>query len=80
MSETVKVLSYDGDGENYGECTIFLDGSDNLLGIVEGNDGQWRGEYFNPIFSKIKIDIIDINENDIPNIDIPNLLKSYYGF
>lgn len=49
---------------SYTYSTLFLDGNLNYMGSIHENDGEWRHEYFNPIFGKVGIDIIRINKLD----------------
>lgn len=66
------------DHEEYGENTIFLNEKKEILSIVSCNDGDWRGEYFNPILSQINVDVLKIDEEEIENLD--EKLKQYFGF
>lgn len=49
------------DPMNYPEyefCEVFFDMDEKkVLGAVHENDGEWRDEYFNPIFKNLGIEI-----------------------
>jgi len=43
------------------ESTLFFI-NNTCIGAVSGNDGEWRHEWFNPIFKKINISITPLKD------------------
>ena len=57
--------------------TVFADSEGNIITIVHDSDGDWRGEYFNPILKYFDI-IVEKPNQDMINI-IENNLKLKLG-
>jgi hypothetical protein len=53
----MKKLEIYADDEKFGECDIFLY-NNKVIGVVYGNDGDYREEYFNPIFKAVGINVV----------------------
>lgn len=74
MSDKLSVVYFESD--NYGCGQIFLKG-DEVLGVVNDNDDDWRHEYFDHILTNFGLEV------DRPNLDeekVEQLLKDYLGF
>lgn len=55
----IKIFSVYVDESNIGEAEGFLDDKGNVLDYWSCNDATWRDEYFNPVFKKLGIEILD---------------------
>jgi hypothetical protein len=74
----VKIFVLETYRDKYGEVTLFLDESMDLLGCVCSDDARWRGEYFEPIFTKAGVKVCDVDKGEVPDLD--NKLEEYWGF
>lgn len=55
--------------DDHGEIDAFFDESFTLVGIVHGNDGEWRHEYFNPILKHFDLKVERKEPEDIPDYE-----------
>lgn len=63
--------------DEYGEGTIFADNTGKILLVVDANDGDRRGKYFNPVLSQIGVKVYETNNSsDI----VKSNLTEYLGF
>jgi hypothetical protein len=64
----------------YGEIDIFFDKDNNILGINNTNDADWRHEYFNGIFGKVGVAISQIDLLTFEAGILESKLEEYFGF
>lgn len=73
------ILVYFYQTDEYGEGCMFTNDSGNILGIVDGNDGNWRHEYFNPVFAEAGVSIVDGGGFSEDDEHLYCKLKNYLG-
>lgn len=62
--------------EHLSYSTVFVDFEDEtFLGSVHENDGDWRDEYFNPIFEGLGIKIKAKNYSNLSDVEKESLKK-----
>lgn len=66
--------------EHLSFSTVFVDFENELfLGSVHENDGEWRDEYFNPIFESLDIKIRPKNYLDLSDEEKESLKKMLFS-
>lgn len=57
-------------------CTVFVDfDNEKFLGSFHENDGEWRDEYFNPIFENLDIKITSKRCSEFSDVEKESLKK-----
>ena len=82
MDTKIKIKIYSYSTGDYGCGTMFLDENDNVLGVVDENDAEWKEEYFDSIFVKIGVDVESgcFDDEDEDDDGYFKILKEYKGF
>jgi len=71
------VYSYQTDA--YGGGDLFVSSEGKVLGEIYEDDGNWRHEYFNPIFANAKVHIVNGGCFTEDNTKLYSKLKDYLG-
>lgn len=72
------VLYYCG---TYGECTIFF--GNNLtkpIDIIDGNDANWRHEYFDPVMAQVGVEVIRLSQDSFDDATLDAMVAEHYGY
>jgi hypothetical protein len=64
----IKTIYYVGYCDEW-EAEGFFDENGNILAAWHGNEGNWRGEYFDGIFESLGIDVDYSKSNDKEFVD-----------
>lgn len=75
MSKITLVVQY-FQSDRYGYGDLYLSESGEVLGLVYENDGDWRHEYFNPIFKRLGVKII---KGKLDEAQVEELLRRELG-
>lgn len=65
--------------EDHGEGTLFVDQNGKVIANVDGNDGNWRGEYFNGVMKHYGIEVHEESRDDDDEFFMA-ILRRHMGF